>query len=259
MKRIEDSKVYYDIDKIRSIGEEVFQNLYTYPDQDPIRPHEKVRIICSKHGEYKQILNSHKNGHHCNKCSYELRGKERSKSLEDFIQDAINIHGDKHDYSKYVYINKYTKGIISCKTCSLTFSMTPQLHLTSKLGCPQCRVKSVNGDNIYSKAIKAGLTYEEYPCNLYLVEFNKNPEQFLKIGVTTNTVAQRFCKSKYAITVHCLYKLTISEALDQEKSIIEEFKNSKYQPLIKFKGQTECFEFNSLTNIKNVLLARNGQ
>ena len=47
--KAESAKIYYDINQIREIGNKVFNNLYTYPDQEPIVAHDKVKIICSVH------------------------------------------------------------------------------------------------------------------------------------------------------------------------------------------------------------------
>lgn len=258
-ERFKKTVIFYDIDMIRSIGDKVFNSLYTYPDQDPVRPHEKIKIICPIHGLFTQVLNSHKSGHHCNKCSYNLRAEARCKSIETFIKESSELHNDKYDYSEFIYSTSRDKGKITCKQCDYSFYSTPQLHLTHKLGCPLCRVRCTTGDNIYTKAIKAGSNYDEYPCSLYLVEFYNESERFLKVGITTNEITYRFRKSKYEYKVHCLFNSTLSVCIDQEKDILTEFNSYQYFPKISFNGETECFEFNSLSNIKNVLLARNGQ
>lgn len=40
-------------------------------------------------------------------------GKRKTK--QEFIYDAMNIHGDKYDYSESVYINNKTEIKIICK------------------------------------------------------------------------------------------------------------------------------------------------
>jgi hypothetical protein len=45
-------------------------NKYDYSKVNYENNHIKVTIICEKHGEFKQVPNSHLNGHGCNKCQY---------------------------------------------------------------------------------------------------------------------------------------------------------------------------------------------
>ena len=36
----------------------------------------------------------------------------KRKTKEEFIQDCINIHGDKYDYEKVIYVNSKIKVIL---------------------------------------------------------------------------------------------------------------------------------------------------
>ena len=56
--------------------------------------------------------------------------------LEEFIQKAKEIHGDKYDYSKTQYINMMTKVIIICPIHG-EFLQFPNHHIR-KHGCPKC-------------------------------------------------------------------------------------------------------------------------
>lgn len=59
------------------------------------------------------------------------------KTAKEFINNAIEIHGNRYDYSKVRYINAKTK---VCVICALhgNFFVTPHNHLTNKSGCPNC-------------------------------------------------------------------------------------------------------------------------
>ena len=57
-------------------------------------------------------------------------------SLEEFIEKAKEIHGDKYDYSKVEYINTKTKVCIICPEHG-EFWQTPGSHLNGS-GCPEC-------------------------------------------------------------------------------------------------------------------------
>ena len=38
----------------------------------------------------------------------------KKRTTEEFIELARQVHGDKYDYSKTVYVNKRSKVIITC-------------------------------------------------------------------------------------------------------------------------------------------------
>lgn len=60
----------------------------------------------------------------------------KRKTTEEFIQDAVKVHGDKYDYSKVNYINAHTKIDITCPEHGI-FSQKPSNHLVGK-GCTFC-------------------------------------------------------------------------------------------------------------------------
>ena len=61
----------------------------------------------------------------------------KRKTTEQFIQEAINIHGDRYDYSNVEYVNNRTKVVIACSQHG-EFLQTPGDHLNGR-GCPVCR------------------------------------------------------------------------------------------------------------------------
>lgn len=61
------------------------------------------------------------------------------KTKEQFIEDAIKVHGDKYDYTSVEYINSDTHVNILCKTCGTTFEQKPNSHLHGR-GCPICGI-----------------------------------------------------------------------------------------------------------------------
>ena len=58
------------------------------------------------------------------------------KTQEDFIQEALNIHGDKYDYSKVKYINSKLKITIICKIHG-EFEQIAHSHLRG-VACRKC-------------------------------------------------------------------------------------------------------------------------
>ncbi len=106
-----------------------------------------IIIICSEHGEFKQLPACHinsKNG--CNKCSATNRGFLSRKTQDEFIEQSKSIHGDKFDYSKTVYNLSNSKVIITCKKHG-DFEQTPNNHLI--FDCPKCGTE--NSHNITRK------------------------------------------------------------------------------------------------------------
>lgn len=62
----------------------------------------------------------------------------RKLTREEFIRRAREVHGDKYDYSKVVYINNATKVLIKCNKCGTVFEQTPNCHVSKRNGCPNC-------------------------------------------------------------------------------------------------------------------------
>lgn len=58
------------------------------------------------------------------------------KTTEQFIADAVAVHGDKYDYSKVNYVMWDIKIIINCPVHG-DFTQIPNSHLSGK-GCPKC-------------------------------------------------------------------------------------------------------------------------
>jgi len=59
---------------------------------------------------------------------------------EQFIEDAMLLHGDKYDYSHVVYTNSKSKIEIGCNVCLEVFEQSVVDHLSGR-GCPSCAMK----------------------------------------------------------------------------------------------------------------------
>ena len=121
----------------------------------------RVCIICHKldcdgneHGEFWQRPNSHIRGDGCRKCSNEntsrINSRKQSKTREEFITDANNVHHGKYSYDKTIYVNSHTKITITCPIHG-DFTQTPTNHLQGK-GWPKCANKEVTRDEFVEKA-----------------------------------------------------------------------------------------------------------
>ena len=69
-----------------------------------------------------------------------------SVTTEKFIEKAKEIHGDRYDYSKTLYIRAHEKVIITCLEHG-DFEQTPDNHCRKK-GCPSCKIKLLSSFQI---------------------------------------------------------------------------------------------------------------
>ena len=92
-----------------------------------------VIIICKKHGEFQQTPYNHYTGSGCNKCGIIKSSESKKYSNNDFIEKANNIHNNKYDYSKILYVNSTTKIEIICNIHG-SFFQEPTSHLQG-CGC----------------------------------------------------------------------------------------------------------------------------
>lgn len=109
---------------------------YDYSKVKYINSKTKVVIVCSKHGSFWQIPNSHLLGFGCKGCCNDNMSELYRNTPENFIKEAQKFHGDKYDYSKIEYINSKTKIDIQCPIHG-SFSQTPITH-SRGVGCPKC-------------------------------------------------------------------------------------------------------------------------
>ncbi len=118
---------------------QVHGDRYDYSKVIYIKSSDEIEIICNTHGVFHQIASGHLSGAGCFKCSIKERSKKQTKTLEQFIIDAKEIHGGKYDYSKVVYIRNSENIEIICITHGL-FQQTPSAHISGS-GCAKCANK----------------------------------------------------------------------------------------------------------------------
>jgi hypothetical protein len=96
---------------------------------------EKVKIICDVHGVFEQMPKTHLK-HGCVLCGIEKKSNALRKSKEQFINQSIDIHKNKYNYSKVEYKNTMTKVEIICPNHGI-FEQIPNSHLRGD-GCNKC-------------------------------------------------------------------------------------------------------------------------
>lgn len=120
-------------------------NKYDYSKVDYTNNKTQITIICPVHGEFQQFPYNHiRRG--CPKCGLKSMKDSKTKTIDSFIKDSINIHGDKYDYSKVDYMGSNIPVEIICPKHG-KFMQTPSNHLIGS-GCIKC------GNENQSKKIK---------------------------------------------------------------------------------------------------------
>lgn len=96
-----------------------------------------VPIICPIHGEFKKRPDMHihrKEG--CPPCANISMKEKLTKPAEQFILDAIEVHGDRYSYELVEYKGNKVKIKIICPNHGI-FEQKPNNHLDGQ-GCPIC-------------------------------------------------------------------------------------------------------------------------
>lgn len=113
-------------------------NKFDYSKVEYNGSHTKVSLQCLEHGEFYQSPTNHLSGNGCPKCAWKYKyGKYRLTTLETFLIQATEIHGDKYDYSKVEWKNTRTPITIICPIHG-EFTQVPQNHIRIKCGCRKC-------------------------------------------------------------------------------------------------------------------------
>jgi hypothetical protein len=156
---------------------------YDYSNVEYTKRCNKVKIICKLHGEFEQNASEHLCGSGCKKCS-----KVYSPTTDEFIENAVGVHGEKYDYSNVNYKKAIEKIIIICKKHG-EFQQRPNNHLSGS-GCPKCH------NNNYSKKQIEWLNFIQFKDNIVIAhalnegEFNIPNTKFKADGFCkeTNTI-----------------------------------------------------------------------
>jgi len=117
----------------------VHDDKYSYHDTIYLNDTDLVKIWCNScEIFFHQTRSNHLRGHGCKKCVTKVVTSLRVKTIEQFIKDAIEIHGDRYSYIEVIYINSNTHIKIWCNSCKKYFHQSPHNHINGKCGCPIC-------------------------------------------------------------------------------------------------------------------------
>lgn len=174
-----------------------------------------------------------------NKGCIHCAGKYKP-TLVEFVEKAVCIHGDKYDYTNFIYKNKDKVGEIKCNICGNIFLQSPHNHIYHRKGCKICSDRL-----LWSR-------YLNTPTKLYYIKFMFDNIPYYKIGITTKSIEARFESDLRYLKEIILCKEFNNGllAFDAEQEIIRI--NNKYLAKgVKFLrgGNTELFYKNIYENV----------
>ena len=151
---------------------------YDYSQVQYVNSDQPVKIICPKHGVFEQRPYLHIRGTKCGYCA-----KVKKKTTEQFICEAVHIHGNKYDYSMTQYKGANNKIEIICPAHG-NFWITPDAHLNGKQGCRACTTCISLEETIWLNLMKIPEEFRQYKVDV-------NTTAWLKVDgfdPITNTV-----------------------------------------------------------------------
>ena len=125
---------------------------YNYDKVEYVNQNKKIIVTCPKHGDFLTTPLSHYN----NKRGCSLCNGGKKLTREQMIMKVKEIHGDKYNYDKFIYINYHTPSIIICPEHG-EWNQNLNNHINSKKGCPHCHNKT---EGILNNILKKNFNYE---------------------------------------------------------------------------------------------------
>lgn len=118
-------------------AKERFGDRFNYSQVTYVTAWEPVTISCVVHGAFQQAPITHLQSiYGCPRCAHSGTNRERRLTQDSFLRSALEVHGDKYDYSQVNCIDAKHKVVIICRKHG-TFIQTASDHLAGK-GCRQC-------------------------------------------------------------------------------------------------------------------------
>jgi hypothetical protein len=154
-----------------------------------------LNVICPNHGLQKVNKTKFSSGSSCFKCGKDRASKVRTKSTEQFISEALSVHGDLYDYTNTVYKGARSKVEIFCKNKNKYFTVMASEHLCGS----RCYCCFGNGSGYHSKTTSQFISEaEEVHGNLYDYSYVDYKRTNIKVCIKCNTSDIIFYQSPYS-------------------------------------------------------------
>jgi hypothetical protein len=216
----------------------IHDGFYLYDLSTFTNTKQRLHVTCIVHGPFTVAYYKHLKGAGCPQCT----GHYHHQAKRHFVGRARAVHGQKYRYGKYTGAAKKMR--ITCPAHG-AFLQTPASHLQGH-GCKEC------ADDRKRQLAKGGYSEEFFqlhpemkhrPAILYLVEFSRPGESFLKIGITRTSVASRLKSGyrKYFWRILVSKPFPLYQAFGLEQKVLQKFKSYQVYPKQDtFVGKTEC-------------------
>jgi len=206
-------------------------NKYEYSLVEYTNALTNVTITCPYHGHFPQKPANHTRGTGCPKCGDESAAMIRTRTTDEFIQEAKEVHGNLYDYSKVQYNSSHKKVEIGCLIHG-SFRQSPVNHVRgNKSGCPGCALSGFD-------QTKPGLLY-------YIAVKSNDGKTLYKIGITNLSIERRFpVADRSRIRVVKIWQFDIGHyAMERETIILNQFARYRYHgpAILRGSGNTELF------------------
>lgn len=163
----------------------------------------------------------------------------KKKTTEQFVLEAIEVHGNAYRYDRVHYDGRSTKVEIWCPTCETYFWQAPNVHLRGH-GHWDCHRGSGYGSYNYTTVTRN----PDRPMEVYYLSFSKGLDICYKVGIEQpgNSRWGYTCRG-WTITEIERYASTLYDCYCMEQSIL--MKNEEYigipEELDGVSGHTEFF------------------
>ncbi|AND75469.1 endonuclease [Acinetobacter phage vB_AbaM_ME3] len=228
-------------------------NRFDYSLIDYNKNNVKIKIICNQcSNTFEQTPANHLHFNGCKPCETNAKSKRNTKSKDKVIEDFVKMHGTKYDYSKVDYKAWNIKITIGCPHHG-DFKQEPNSHLQGN-GCPKCGRLKLSRFGGMTNLDESGLE----PARIYLVKFKSKQYEFIKVGVTSRTVEDRFkpvVYKQFEKEVILDLEAKARDVVNIEKLVLSTFDSDRYyiSDGNAFKGCTELFKFKALNEIKSFI------
>ena len=111
-------------------------NKYDYSKANITTGRSKIEIVCPQHGSFWQHPENHAYGKGCKPCGNERSAEKQRLTQDEWLEQAMEVHGDRFDYSLVEYTGWDDKVDIICPI----HGVVPQRagsHITGR-GCRHC-------------------------------------------------------------------------------------------------------------------------
>ncbi len=222
-----------------------FASKFDYSQSIYLGASKPINIICPNHGVYTTTPTTHLSKKHgCKKCAIEIMAQlQKDKTKKNFLEYCKSKN--EYDFSLVKFDLITEKIDIICREHGI-FSITVD-HFLRGSGCKKCADKIKTG-GYSNKWFSYNEARKELPGILYVLEMYNESEKFIKLGITKNSVKQRYYGNKYQYKILATFYDSLYNCFLIERSLKTQFRKYRYENKHLF-GLTESFSLNQKDNI----------